>query len=196
MTEAELLAFLKQYIKQEVAQIMMANVISNKDQNRSSLKRFPSDSPFGNVRNIQPFGMASRAPSGTQCLMIPISGDVTQIVMAGHFDENRPAINDGESVIYGADGQVIFMKSGGTIHQGTQGASSPVVLGDVLKTLMENVLSAFINNASSVSFDGFGLPCTLFPGISSVLSQEKSDHVDAASTNFLGQKNFVDRGAS
>jgi hypothetical protein len=68
-------------------------------------------------------------------------------------------------------------------------------LGDVLKTLEENVLSAWINNSSMVAFDGMGLPCVLSPAVKTILTDEKSNRVESASTNFLGQKNFVDRGA-
>jgi phage gp45-like len=195
VNESDLIPLIKQTIKQEIAQIMMANVITNTDQNRSTLKRFPSDSPFGNVRNIQPFGLASRAPAGTQCLLIPSAGDVTQLNMVGHFDTNRPTISDGESILYGADGQVVFMKAGGTIHQGTKAASSPVVLGDVLKTTLTNILEAILNNSEELGFDSFGLPVFLNPAIKVLLKLELDNHINDATQNILGQKNFVDRGA-
>ncbi len=174
----------------------MATINANASGARSSITRFPTDGPISDLRNIQPFGVASRAPAGTDCLVNPVNGDITHLVVAGHFDANKPAIDsDGEACLYGADGQLIYMKSGGTIRQGIKGAASPVVLGDVLQTFENNVLNAWLNNAPNISFDGLGIPCVLNPAISEILLDEKTNHVNDASQNFLGQKNFVDRGA-
>lgn len=195
MTESDLRS-LRQFIRNELAQIVMASINDNGSEARSSIKRFPNDGPITNLRSIQPFGVSSRAPKGTDCLVNPVNGDVTHLVVAGHFDANKPKIDsDGEACLYGADGQVVYMKSGGTIHQGSKAASEPVVLGNVLKAFEDAILSAWIDNVSQVAYDGFGLPCILSPAVSSVLQSEKATHVDAPATNFLGQKNFVERGA-
>lgn len=195
MNEADVIKLIREVVKQELAPIMMARVVSNENQNRSTLKRFESDAPIGNLRNIQPFGVSSRAPVNTPALLIPIAGDITHQNMVGHFDESRPAVEDGESILYGADGQVIFMKKGGTIHQGSKTAASPVVLGDVLKIMLTNTLKAFIDNADLLGYDSLGLPVFLNPVIKSALQDELDIRLDAAATNILSQKNFVTRGA-
>ena len=195
MNEADIIRLVRQVIRQEIAPIMMARVVSNESKNRSTLKRFESDAPFGNIRNIQPYGISSRAPKSTQALVIPVAGDITHQNMVGHFDEGRPSVADGESILYGADGQVVFMKTGGSIHQGSKTANEPVVLGNILKTTLNNILKAFIDNQNLLGYDSLGLPLFLSPVIVQALQDEIDNHLDDVDQNILSKKNFVERGA-
>lgn len=194
MTESEMYRMVRQVIKNELAQIAMASINVNDSALRSSVKRSPDDGPMLNLRSIQPFGISSRAPAGTDCFVSPINGDITHLVVNGHFDANKPSLNDGEAILYGADGQVIYMKSGGSIHQGSKTSSEPVVLGNVLKTTLTNILNAFLQ-APQIGFDGMGLPVVLDPGVAENLTNELNNHLNDASQNILSQKNFVERGA-
>jgi len=58
---------------------------------------------------------------------------------------------------------------------------------------MDGILNAILN-AAQIGQCAVG-PVALDPGIRSQLASLQSEYVDTASTNFLGQKNFVERGA-
>jgi len=194
VNEYEMKTYVRSLIKQEICTIMMASVTSNETDLRTSAQRFATDANLSNLRSISPFGFHSRATKGTPCVMTPINHDPTNIMITGHYDQNRPQIQDGETVLYGADGQLIHFKSGGTIHQGSKAAAAPVVLGDVLKTFLEKFLDDFINS-NPLGYDAMGLPVFISPTIKADMTQQKTEYVETAATNILGQKNFVERGA-
>jgi phage gp45-like len=183
-------------IKQELSSIIMGRITSNTSQTRTNARRFQTDGQINNLRNIQPWGLRSRAPNQTQCLIIPIGGDPTHLNVVGHFDESAPPINDGETVLYGANGQVIYMKSDGTIHQGSEAASEPVVLGNQALAFLGAVIDAFTTQGDTrIGYDSFGLEVFLDPSILQTLLNLKQQYITNAATNIVGQKNFVERGA-
>ena len=114
--------------------------------------------------------------------------------MVGQFDPSKPDLNDGEMAIYSANGQVIYMKADATIHQGTKGANEPVVLGNVMKACIKDIIEDF-TNSSLIGYDAFGLPVILNGALAANLTQHKEKYVTDASTNIVGQKNFVERGS-
>lgn len=193
MTESDIIALIKRVVKQELAPIMMASVVSNESNNRSTLNRFASDANIPNARNIQPYGLSSRAPAGKSCLIIPVDGQPTHLNMVGHFDETRPGCEDGETVLYGADGQLIIFKNGGTIHQGSPSADEPVVLGNVLLMLLTKMFNENWLQPPQIAYDAFGLQVFLDPQIRTKMEAQKETYVDTADTNIVGQKNFVER---
>jgi hypothetical protein len=158
VNENEIAKLIRQMVRQELAQVFMASVSSNDEQNRASIVRAPTDGPITNLRNVQPYGLVSKAPKNTDCVVTPVNGDITHLNLTGHFNSNPP------------------------------------VLGDVLQTFCTNVLNAFLN-AAEIGSCAVG-PVVLDPGIRTILNQELQNHVTTASTNFLSQNNFVDRGAS
>lgn len=187
---------IRQIIRQELTSILMGKITANANQNRSSARRFQTDGQMNNLRNIQPYGISSRAPAGTQCLVVPIGGDASHMNVVGHFDESRPSLSDGESILYGADGQVIYMKNGGTIHQGSKGAAEPVVLGQTNLDFMGQFLDALTTQSDTrIGYDSFGLEVFLDPQILETLLELKEKYITDPSTNIVGQKNFVERGA-
>lgn len=192
MNESDVIRLIKQVIRKEMAQILMGTLVSNQDKFRSTAQRF-DESPTDQMRRIQPFGLSSRAPAKTPCLIVPVAGDPSHLNIVGDFDTNKPEVADGEALLYGADGQVIFMKTGGTIHQGTKTAASPVVLGDILQQALDSIIE-HITQSTQIAFDSFGLPCILDPTVKVNLTTDKTNYVDDASTNILAQKNFVERG--
>jgi len=193
MTESEIIRLVKEVIRQEVAPILMATLQSNQNALRSTVSRFSTDTPVGNLRSIQPFGVSSRAPSGTECLIIPIDGNPTHLNMVGHFDKTKPAVQDGETLLYGADGQVLYLKAGGTIHQGSQGANEPVVLGNIMKEALNDMYKNFLD-FTPLGFDAFGLPVTINENVRLEMIDQQQEYVTNAATNIVGQKNFVERG--
>lgn len=145
MTEYDVIRIVKQTLEQQLAPTLMALVTSNSDQFRSSVQRFPSDAGMNNLRNIQPFGVASRAPAGTQALTTPINYDPTQINIVGHFDSSRPSMNDGETILYDAHGHVVYL-SESKMQFGSKASANPMVLGDLLQTFLSNFLQQVIEH--------------------------------------------------
>lgn len=133
MSEPEIRKLIREALKEELASIFMAKTIANKNSNRTSVRRFETEGPLENIRNIQPFGVSSRAPKDTPVLILPINYDPTHPVSAGHFDEDKPQVNqDGETILYNAYGRVIYL-SQDSIQIGSDSADEPLVLGNVFK---------------------------------------------------------------
>lgn len=207
MNESDMLRAMRQMIRTETAKILMGQVVSNASASRTSSQRF-GESPIENMRRVQPYGFGSRAPSGTQTLVVPIAGDPTHLITVGDFDDGKPAIQDGESVLYGADGQVVYMKSGGRILVGSQASAAPAVLGDVLKSCMDALFAELDTIVEAIKTGPVaitttpGNPAPTHPTLiaamtaaKTALDNMKSQYVDTASSNFLAQKIFVERGA-
>lgn len=190
MTESQILKLIKDTVRRELAPILMATLVSNESQNRSTVQRFQTEGAISNLRNIQSYGLASRAPAGTQALTVPVDGNATHLNMVGHFDENRPTMNDGETVLYDAYGHVIYL-SQSKIQFGSKASANPMVLGDILQTLMDGILDAILNAPQLVQTP-LG-PGWLDPSIRSQLASLQSDFVDNADTNFLSKKAFTER---
>lgn len=140
MTEGQVRGVIRKVIRQELAQILLGSTTANKDQFYSSVQRF-DETPIDNNRKILPFGISSRAPVGTQGLVVPVNGDPTHLVVVGDFDANRPTLNDGESMLYDQFGHVVYC-SESKIQIGTKAAAENFVLGQVFKTFANNLLQA------------------------------------------------------
>lgn len=181
MTEAELIRIIKRVVKQEMAPILMALVNSNESNTRSTLQRFATDSPTPNVRSIQPFGLSSRAPIGMDSLMLPINGDPTNQTMIGQYDKNKPTCEDGESILYNAFGQMVYL-SDGKIQIGSKSANQNLVLGQIFKTFADSLLSAIATH----THPGIGFP----PSNAATFTGLKASPIDDEA--ILSQENFTE----
>jgi hypothetical protein len=180
-------------IRRELAQIAMGRVTATDSNFRAEARRFANDNPFDQNRLIQPYGLASRPKPMMESLLVPIGSDPSHMVVVGQNDTNRPAIQAEEVALYGPAGQVVYMKANGGVHQGSLGASSPAVLGDVLIEFATELLNAFLQ-APQVGQGALG-PVFLDPSVRLKLQMQLQKFVQDASTNFLAQKIFVERGA-
>lgn len=191
MDDAEIIRMIRQTIREELAPILMGKVISTESPDRMTVQRYSNETPLDKLRNIQPYGLASRPPSDMTCLTIPIGGDPSHINVVGQFDSARPPIDGGEVCLYGPAGQQIWFGNDGMVRSGARGAANPAVLGDILQTMMQNILNAILN-APQIGISPVG-PVMLDSSIRTALSQELSTRVNAPATNFLAQKHFVQR---
>lgn len=145
MTEADIRLLIRREIMEVLAPILMGKIISNESNNRSTMRRMPSEAPLANLRNIQPYGVSSRAPAGTSCLTIPVAGDPTHINIAGHFDESRPTTKDGECILYDANGHIIYL-SESKMQFGSKSSANPMMLGDIVLKLLSDLLELIANH--------------------------------------------------
>lgn len=192
MNESDIYRIVRQILREEIAPILMGKVVSTESSSRVTVRRITSEWPISNVRNIQPYGVSSRPPENMTTVVVPVGSDPTHLNMIGQFDEARPEVEEGEVCFYGPKGQMIWFTNDGSIRSGIKTAVSPAVLGDILETLLENVLKAFLD-APAIGTCAVG-PVVLDPAIRAKLSEELRVRVKEASTNFLAQKQFVDRG--
>lgn len=139
MTDSEIRQLIKETIRHELTQIMMGLVNSNQSNQRSTIQRFKTDGPIPNARSIQPFGVSSRAPKDTDSVIAGVGGDVTHLIMLGHFDKNKPETEDGETILYDAYGHIIYL-SQDKIQIGSKSSDENLVLGQVFKELAKQWL--------------------------------------------------------
>ena len=190
MDESRIRALIREMMQQELAPILLASIVSNESNTRSTIKRFASDSPIQKVRNIQPFGVSSKAPVGTQAFIVPVNSDPTHLNMNGNFDEQKPDTADGETILYDAFGHRIYLSQSG-LQFGSKSSANPMVLGDILQQFCDAICNALLQSPQ-VGFCAVG-PVYLDPDIRSQVAQAQQDFVDDASTNFLSQKAFTER---
>lgn len=183
MTESEIIALVREILRQELAPILMGTVQKNDSQTRSTVQHFPSSSPVPNLRNIQPFGVSSRAPVGTAALTVPIDSNATHLNMVGHFDEGRPTGEDGETLLYNSFGQVIYLKEG-KIQIGSKAASENLVLGQVFKAFAAQFLELVANHTHA----GIGYPPTNKANFEALKASPIEDEL------ILSDENFTEKG--
>lgn len=168
MMESEILKLIKKTVREELAPILMGSVVANKDQMRSDIKRFSDEGPIRGLRNIQPFGLGSRPPSGTDCVVAPVNSDVTHLNILGHFDKDRPEIQDGETILYNAQGQQIYLE-GGKIHIGKKTTSNPAPVGNELKAFLLELISWLETHTHVITLPGLdSLPPTQVPDLTAI----------------------------
>lgn len=194
MEQWEITKLIRETVKAELAAQMMGKVTASASSQRATARRFANETPIPNQRLISPYGLASRPKAGTECVIGAVNNDPSHLSILGCNDITRPDLEEGETALYGADGQLIFLKAGGTIHQGSKAATEPVVLGNVAKEFLRNWISLLIET-DPIAFDSFGLPVVLTPAVKLQLTAWRLQYLDTPATNILGQKNFVERGA-
>ncbi len=181
-----------QIIRRVLATEAMGRISSTDADFFAKGRRFPQDPDFTQARLIQPYGLASRPPAQMESLISYVGGDTTHPLFVGQFDRNRPEVGSREVALYGPDGQVVYMATGGTIHQGSADAASPAVLGDVLADFLRDLLQAFLQ-ASSTGESAVG-PVFLSPELRIKFTELLDRYISEAETNILAQKIFLERG--
>lgn len=155
MTDGEIRKMVREIIQQELAAISMAFVNSNQSNQRSTIQRFKNDGPISNIRNIQPFGISSRAPVNTDAVVAGVGNDVTHLIMLGHFDKSKPTGQDGETLLYDAFGHVVYL-SQDKMQFGSKSSENPMMLGD----LVQDLLSQFLEKVATHTHPAPGYPPT------------------------------------
>lgn len=209
MTEADLIKTIRQVVRREIAQMMLCTVTSTEDQYTGSMQRFANEGEIENLRQMKPFGLASRAPSGTTSIAAPIAGDPTHLIMLSEFDPgNRPDIDEGETALYAMPlKQTVYLDKQGNINVGSLDSDEPLVLGNVLQSfcdelmdIIKTALQAIVTGPVAITTTP-GNPAPTNPVLISALNNAlaqlavaKSQYVDTTATNFLSLKNFTEKG--
>lgn len=180
MTEQQIIGLIRRVIRQELSPILMGSIVSNESDTRSTIKRYPNESPRDDIRSVQPFGLASKAPAGTQAFIVPAGFDRTNQNIIGHFDEtNKPALNDGEVALYDAYGHVLYL-SNGKIQLGSEASSENMVLGQVFKQFASDLLDALATH----THPGIGSPPSNMSKFTALKSSPVQDEKILSSISF------------
>lgn len=178
VTEGQLLAMIRKVVRQEFAFPAMAAVVQNTDQLRTTFQRNATDSQFANARNVQPYGVSSRAPAATPVMVVPVGGNSSNVNLIGVHDPAKPAVNDGEVMFYNATGQRIYLQNG-AVRLGTAGGAHPVSFGDTVQSIFSQFLALY---AAHTHIDSTGHP-TQAPNNASSATSLKSSPVDDGAMN-------------
>lgn len=208
MSESDIIRLIEQVLRQKLAPPQMGSIVSTEPKNRATTQFYANDAPKKNQRVIQPYGFASRPPAKMDTMIIPADFNATHLNVVGQYDPAAPVLDaEGESVLYGPDGQLIYMQSGGKILIGSKAASSPMVLGDVLQNFCDQLIGIISGAIGDIKTGPVavtttpGNPAPTHPALIAKLALRLSDlmsaqseFVDTSSTNFLSKDNFTERG--
>ena len=186
MNEQELIKLIQSVLRQEIAKIMMGEIEENESELKVSFTRYSGEAPITKARHIQPFGLSSKAPKKTECLSIPIGGNPTNQSIVGHYDKNKPTLNDGETILYDAYGHLIVL-SESKMQIGSKNSDEPLVLGKIFKAYEKKLLD---NIMAIKHVDGMGMLTTVPVNSADFLAQ-KADTID--SNKILSDKVFTEK---
>jgi phage gp45-like len=144
MEEYELISLIRKTIREELAPILMGKIKSTNTEYRAVAQRFSGENEISQLRLLHPYGLASRPPAETECVVMPILNDPTHLNILTQHDLSRPPTQEGEVCLYGPEGQVVYLKKGGVIHIGTQSASEPFLLGQQVSTWLSHLIDAIL----------------------------------------------------
>lgn len=184
MDERSMKTFIRDLIRRELAPIMMAFTTRSETNLRSRVQRNSSEGAIKDLRTILPYGLSSRATLGIEGLIVPINGDPTHLVLAGHFDQTRPEVAEGETALYNQFGQAVYLENG-KVHVGKKTSANPAVLGDELKAFLTDL----VNEIAMHTHPGNGAP----PTDATTFTQILNDNV--TNDTIFSQLVFLDKEA-
>jgi len=194
MINPEILRYIQDEIRRQMNTILTGEAGTN-TQEVEDIDNMYHSMPTVKTRPVMhPYGISSRAPKGTASVIGKIGDHVGAKIVLGHRDKNRPTLNEGEVILYDANGHVVYL-SETKMQFGSKTSDEPMLLGNVTVEFLTNVLNAFLN-APNIGLDVFSLPVFLEPAIRTLLNQYKETYLNEASTNIISQLTFTERGDS
>lgn len=181
-------------IRQSLVSILVGET-SATTTTTESFKNLYNGMPEIKARPImQPFGLTSRAPVGTNAVIGKVGEHSSNRIILGHLDNSRKDVdlNSGEVVLYNEFGQQIRLESG-KINLGKD-ADQPAVLGTELKQFLSDVLDILIAGTQCLTTTP-GNPTAVNPTVLAQLNILKSQYITTAGTNILSQETFLERTA-
>jgi phage gp45-like len=111
MIDSEITAFIRREIRRELNIILSGSVKANTSQTEDIDAMFPGMAAITKRPVMHPYGLVSRAPTGT-ISVVGQQGDHTgNRIVLGHRDKDREELdNEGEVTLYDANGHSIQMK--------------------------------------------------------------------------------------
>lgn len=154
MTESEIINLIRAEVRKQMNAVLYGLSGNNDQQTEDIASLYPGASTFPSRPVMHPYGISSRAPGNTTQVVARIGEHPGNRMVLGHRDGARPSLNQGETILYNQFGQQIYLENG-KIHVGSKSSASPMVLGDIFKTMMDNLLQAI---ASHTHLGNLGFP--------------------------------------
>lgn len=116
LDESSIKRFVRQEIMRSLNVILTASTGDNSGVETETIENLYPGSPSIPKRPVMhPYGFVSRAPKKTLSVVARHGADATNRMVLGHRDSNRPTdLNEGEAIIYAADGNQIKLGEGVT----------------------------------------------------------------------------------
>lgn len=139
MDEALLRRLIKQEIRTQMNVLLFGAAGKNDNQTEQIQGMFPGMDGIDSRPVMHPFGISSRAPSGTTSVIGRMGEHFGNRTVLGHRDANRPTTDSGETILYDAYGHIVYL-SKSKIQLGSKGAAEPFVLGLVYQALESKLI--------------------------------------------------------
>lgn len=145
MMDSSALKFIREEIQRQINVILSGSSGANDQFSEDISEMFPGMPTITKRPVMHPYGLASRAPSGTLQVVARQGEHFGNRLILGHRDANRPSMSQGETVLYNQYGQQIYLENG-KIHIGKKTSSNPTVLGNELKDLLTLILNHIMDH--------------------------------------------------
>lgn len=146
---SEMTPEMRREIRKEVAKqvyVILAGMVgTNTNQTEDILSTYPGAPPIPSRPVMHPYGIVSRAPTGTIQVVSRVGEHPGAKMVMGHRDANRPNVNQGETQLYNQFGQAIYLKNG-EVCIGIAEANDPVLLGNENVAFFKNFMTLFMNH--------------------------------------------------
>jgi hypothetical protein len=192
MIEPEIQRLIQNEIRRSMNAIIMAECAASEDKNNTQIRNAYGCAALSDKFPIaSTYGVASRAPEGVLAVLGRVGEHPASRIILSHHDVNKPDLQDGETVLYNADGQQIRLETG-KVKIGGAGASEPLVLGNVAMEFLGKIVDMLIAGDFLLCASP-GSPTAPNPAKVVQLTQWKQTYLTAPSTNIVSQLSFTQR---
>jgi phage gp45-like len=150
----DVVRFIREEIRKQVNVILMAKAGETTFESEDLQDLFAGMPTITKRPVMQPFGVASRAPTGTRSVIGRVGEHFGARMVLGHQDQAKPDYHSvGETVLYNQFGQAIYLKSG-SVHIGKPTTSNPAVVGNETKALFQALIQWILTHTHITTAPG------------------------------------------
>ncbi len=186
MNEFDIRSLIKQELRSQINVLLYGEAGSTSQLTETINNMYAGMPGITNRPVMHPYGLVSRAPKGTTSVVGRVGDHIGARLVMGHRDTNRPELNEGETIIYNSFGQSIYLENG-KIHLGTKSSNNPLVLGNDLKALLIELITAIKAHTHIDSIGGI----TQVPLNVGDFTSAQSGNVD--NDKILSDKHFTEK---
>ena len=189
MIEADVLAFIRREIARQMNVILPGQSADNDQYSESINNLFPGHPTIPARPVMHPYGLVSRAPTGTFQVVGRQGEHIGNRIVLGHRDQNRPVIDQGSTMLYNQFGRAIYLQQN-AVRIGSSTAANPAVTGTELKSLLQSLITLI---STHTHVGNLGAPTTA-PVEALQFTNLKTQNVD--NDKILSQLVFLLKGVS
>lgn len=185
--DGETLRMIREEVRKQV-NIILGGQAGNNSQISEDINNLYPGCPTIPLRPVMhPYGLVSRAPTGTIQVTARQGEHTGNRLILGHRDGQRPEVQQGEVQLYNQFGQAIYLKNG-EVHIGKAASTNPVPVGNEILDFLKQFVAAYKKH-KHVGNLGFSTP--LDPG--DVEAAQELDDNFLENKKILSDYIFVDK---